>query len=102
MFSIHVKTIDHLNLKILVFPRHTACLKIGISKVQDFENFEFSQIQMYVETDAFTLSLLLESEVSSLIWASTQQNLSSGFLKKRDSNQSPQLQRLARKLKFGL
>ena len=26
----------------------------------------------------------------------------SGFLKKRDSNQSPQLQRLARKLKFCL
>ena len=33
-------------------------------------------------------------------WASTRQNWSSGFLKKRHSNQSPQLQRLARKLKF--
>ena len=32
------------------------------------------------------------------IWAWTQQNLSSGFLTKQDSNQSPQLQRLARKL----
>ena len=29
-------------------------------------------------------------------------NLSSGFLTKRDSNQSPRLQRLARKLKFYL
>ena len=37
-----------------------------------------------------------------IIWALTQQNLSSGFLKKRDLNQSPQLQRLARKLKFRL
>ena len=35
-------------------------------------------------------------------WASTRQNLSSGFNTKRDSNQSPQLQRLARKLKFPL
>ena len=34
------------------------------------------------------------------IWASTPQNLSSEFLTNRDSNQSPQLQRLARKLKF--
>ena len=29
-----------------------------------------------------------------------QQNLSTGFLTKRDSNQSPQLQRQARKMKF--
>ena len=34
------------------------------------------------------------------IWASTQQNLSSGFPTDLDSNQSPQLQRLARILKF--
>ena len=36
------------------------------------------------------------------IRASTRENLSSGFPTKRDSNQSPQLQRLARKLKFHL
>ena len=35
-------------------------------------------------------------------WASSQPNLSSGFLQKRDSHQPPQLQRLARKLKFRL
>ena len=34
------------------------------------------------------------------IWASLRQNQSSGFPTKRDSNQSHQLQRLARKLKF--
>ena len=34
------------------------------------------------------------------IWAETRQNLSSGFLTKPDSNQSPQIQRLARILKF--
>ena len=35
-------------------------------------------------------------------WTSSQENLSSGFLTKRVSNQSPQLQGLARKLKFHL
>ena len=35
-------------------------------------------------------------------WASTRQTPSSGFLTKRVSNQYPQLQRLARKLKFCL
>ena len=35
-------------------------------------------------------------------WASPRENLSSGCLTKRVSNQSPQLQRLARKLKFHL
>ena len=34
------------------------------------------------------------------ILASSRQNLSSGFPTKRDSNQSPQLQRLARKVEF--
>ena len=35
-------------------------------------------------------------------WALTRQNLSPGFQTKRDSNQFPQLQRLARKSKFRL
>ena len=43
---------------------------------------------------------MCETESISYIWASTRQELSSGFPTKRDSNQSPQLQRLARKLKF--
>ena len=37
---------------------------------------------------------------SIVIWASSRENLSSGFPTKRDSNQSPQLQTLARILKF--
>ena len=37
-----------------------------------------------------------------IILATTSLNLSSGFLTKRDSYQSPQIQRLARKLKFRL
>ena len=39
---------------------------------------------------------------NTMIWSSSRENLSSGFLTKRDSNQSSQLQRLARKLKFRL
>ena len=35
-----------------------------------------------------------------IIWASSRENLSSRFLEKRVSNKSPQLQSLARKLKF--
>ena len=35
-----------------------------------------------------------------LTWVSSLENLSSGFPTKRVSNQSPQLQRLARKVKF--
>ena len=35
-------------------------------------------------------------------WASSRENLSSGCPTKRDSNQSPQLQRLARKLRLHL
>ena len=35
-------------------------------------------------------------------WASSRENLSSGFSTKRVSNQSPKLQRLARKMKFRL
>ena len=36
----------------------------------------------------------------SMIWASSRENLSSGFPKKRVTNKIPQLHRLARKLKF--
>ena len=40
--------------------------------------------------------------LSACIWAATRENLSSGFPSKRVSNPSPQLHRLARKLKFCL
>ena len=42
------------------------------------------------------------SHIQSAIWALTRQNLSSGFQTKRVSTQSPQLQRLARKLELRL
>ena len=37
---------------------------------------------------------------ANISWASTRQNLSSGFPTKRDSNQSPHLQRLPRRSKL--
>ena len=40
--------------------------------------------------------------IFSIIWASTQQILFSAFSTEPDSNRSPQLQRLARQLKFHL
>ena len=43
---------------------------------------------------------VLTSLLVTNIWASTRQNLSSGFLKKRGSNQSPQLYRPAGNVKF--
>ena len=44
----------------------------------------------------------INSQSNSNIWASLRENLSAGFPTKGTSNQSPQLQRLARKLKFSL
>ena len=41
-------------------------------------------------------------QLRSEYWPATQEHLSSGFLTKQDSKQSPQLQRLARKMKFRL
>ena len=45
LFSVCLKTIDHLNLKLLKFCRHTASFKIRISKVQDFGNFKLSPME---------------------------------------------------------
>ena len=46
--------------------------------------------------------VFLEKVSITRMWASSRENLSSGFPTKRDINQSPQLQKLARKLKFCL
>ena len=52
----------------------------------------------------FSLShdIVSGSDITPIIWASSRQNLSSGFPTKSDQNQTPQLQRLARKLKGDL
>ena len=55
LYSVCLKTFDHLTLKLLMFSEHTACLKIGVSKVQDFGNFELSTIYLEVVTIAETV-----------------------------------------------
>ena len=68
-----------------------------------FEKFVLFVLMLYIQSTIFqscwdSLPTVLRSKV--INWASMQQNWSSGFPTNRDSNQSPQLQRLARKLKF--
>ena len=48
------------------------------------------------------LYVTIHTSVRTMIWATSRENLSSGFPTKRVSKQSPQLQRLARKLKYHL
>ena len=48
------------------------------------------------------ISIFKVKKMVNIIWASLRQNLSSEFPTKRDSNKSPQLQRLAIKLEFFL
>ena len=40
LFSVCLRTIDHLILNLWIFSGHTASFKIEISKVQDFGNLE--------------------------------------------------------------
>ena len=42
LFSVCLRTTDHLNMKLLIFSGHTASFKIEVSEVQDFGNFELS------------------------------------------------------------
>ena len=59
-------------------------------------------MQRHSENDLERSKLALFCRWISYKWAVTRENLSSGFPTKWGSNQSPQLQRLARKLKFHL
>ena len=58
----------------------------------------FHPVIYYIDGSLYAM----DSDIVALIWASSRQNLSSGFLTKLDSNQPAQLQGLARKLKFRL
>ena len=44
LFSVCLKTFDHLNLKLRIFNGHMASFDMGVSKVQDFENYELSPL----------------------------------------------------------
>ena len=49
LFSVHLRTIDHLILKLWIFSGHTASFRIEILKVQDFGNFELSPMDASVK-----------------------------------------------------
>ena len=61
-----------------VFPR----ISLDLPRVSDQEGY-------------YSKLALVSCHVINIKWASSRQNLSLGFLTKRDSNQSPQLQRSA-------
>ena len=46
LYTVCLKTTDHLNLNIRIFTGHTA--SFGVSKVQDFGNFELSPMFIHV------------------------------------------------------
>ena len=43
--SVYRKATDHLNLKLCIFSGQAASFKNGVSKVQDFGNFELSPVR---------------------------------------------------------
>ena len=45
LYTVCLKTIGHLNLKLWIFSGHTAIFKIWVSKVQDFGKFELSPMK---------------------------------------------------------
>ena len=57
---------------------------------------EFKEITTSEESGVCINFVLILFNIKITNWASAQENLSSGFLTKRDSSQSPQIQKLAR------
>ena len=55
LFSVYLKAIDHLNLKLWIFREHIASFKIWVSKVQDFGNFELSLMDCEISYDGYTV-----------------------------------------------
>ena len=124
-FCFRKKTALCRQMRIFLQIVHLVCLRIKQSG-QQFEvcaHYLISLRSKYLpKTDHSDITILLETTNNNYtaillkfmqtnaekisdrnrIWASSRENLSSGFPTKRVSNQSPQLQRLARKLKFYL
>ena len=77
-------------------------LKVAVEELNENEKDRKSAVQSFRHLIQQHKWLRTPTGIILYIWATTRQNLSSGFQKKRDSNQSTQLQRLARKLKMHL
>ena len=84
------------------------CLKSLHFSLMDREHSDQTMCIIWVfsgrpcKNSGFIVTLLYRTGQLHYKWASPRENLSSGFPPKRVSNQSPQLQRLAKKLKFHL
>ena len=61
LFSVYLKTHEHRNLKLLMFYMFTTSLKILISKVPDFRNFELSPLKPVWILDCFHESIYPDS-----------------------------------------
>ena len=78
-----------------------AGLSLHLSKCQIVGNL-MSWLKLHNEMKKQKTFVVNGWKMVNFIWALTRENLSFGFPTKRVSNQSPQVQRLARKLKFHL
>ena len=82
------------------------CLPVTVTLTSGFNSRKFVFLGAFVTlwhlSCFFSEAPRICTIQKSQIWTSSQQNLSWGFQTEQDSNQSPQLQRLARKLNFHL
>ena len=53
LFSVCLRTIDELILKLWIFSGHTASFKIEILKVMDFGNFELSPMCLLLKKKGY-------------------------------------------------
>ena len=53
LYSVCLKTIDHLSFKLLIFSGHIASVKIGVLKNQDFSIFKLSPMYEYLPITCF-------------------------------------------------
>ena len=65
LFSVCLRTIDHLNLTLWIFSGHTASSKYGVLKVQDYGNVEISPMSAGL-SDLFMITYAIANRIS---WA---------------------------------
>ena len=95
---VHIKCVFGISGQFCFINYHVYCVRIGFeqSPKDTFLLLLFFSTKT-CQTFGPAHDIMVRMHVK---WALSRQNLSTGSPRKRDSNQSPQLQRLARKLKF--
>ena len=90
LFSVCLRTTNHLNLKLWICSGHTASFKIEISKVQDFGNFELSPMLLQNEIFLWLSPFHLFQRKWILIWRGCYQRWSQIYeIKTRCSSKIP-------------